>query len=50
MMAERLIALLQDPERARAMGAKGKQVVESKFSCAAQLAHTENLYDRLLGF
>src|ERR1044072_5341964 len=48
MMAERLIALLQDPERARAMGAKGKHVVEEKFSCAAQLAHTENLYDRLL--
>ena len=49
MMAERLIALLRDPERARAMGAKGKQVVESKFSCEAQLARTESLYDRLLG-
>jgi len=48
MMAERLIALLGDPERARAMGAKGKRVVEEKFSCAAQLARTESLYDRLL--
>jgi glycosyltransferase involved in cell wall biosynthesis len=48
MMAARLIALLQDPELARAMGAKGKQVVEEKFSCAAQLAHTESLYDRLM--
>jgi len=48
MMADRLIALLRDPERARAMGAKGKQVVESKFSCEAQLARTESLYDRLL--
>ncbi|HEX5603231.1 MAG TPA: glycosyltransferase family 4 protein [Pyrinomonadaceae bacterium] len=48
MMAERLIALLGDSERARAMGAKGKRVVESKFSCEAQLAHTESLYDRLL--
>jgi len=48
MMAERLIALLQDPERARALGAKGKRVVEEKFSCGAQLAHTESLYDRLL--
>jgi L-malate glycosyltransferase len=47
MMAERLIALLQDPQRARAMGAKGKRVVEEKFSCEAQLAHTESLYDRL---
>ena len=48
MMADRLIALFRDPERARAMGAKGKQVVESKFSCEAQLARTESLYDRLL--
>ena len=47
MMAERLISLLQDPDRARAMGAHGKQVVESKFSCEAQLARTESLYDRL---
>ena len=47
MMAERLIALLQDPEHARAMGAKGKRVVEEKFSCAAQLARTESLYDQL---
>ncbi|HET6973730.1 MAG TPA: glycosyltransferase [Pyrinomonadaceae bacterium] len=47
MMAERLIALLHDPERARAMGAKGKRVVEEKFSCEAQLARTESLYDQL---
>ena len=49
MMAERLIALLRDPERARAMGAKGRRRVEERFSCEAQLAHTESLYDRLLG-
>jgi len=48
MMAERLVALLQDPERARAMGVKGKRVVEEKFSCAAQLSRTDSLYDRLL--
>ena len=48
MMATHLIALLQDRERARAMGAEGKRVVESKFSCEAQLAHTESLYDQLL--
>jgi glycosyltransferase involved in cell wall biosynthesis len=47
MMAERLIALLGDPERARAMGAKGKRVVADKFSCDAQLARTESLYDHL---
>ena len=49
VMAQRLIGLLRDPERARAMGVKGKRVVEEKFSCEAQLARTESLYDRLLG-
>lgn len=47
-MATRLIALLHDPERARLMGNNGKRVVEERFSCAAQLARTEDLYDRLL--
>ena len=47
-MASRLIALLCDPERARVMGEKGRRVVEEKFSCEAQLARTEDLYDRLL--
>ena len=48
MMAERLIALLKDPEKAQSMGARGRQVVQEKFSCEAQLARTEELYDRLL--
>jgi hypothetical protein len=30
------------------MGREGRQVVEEKFSCAAQLERTEELYDRLL--
>ncbi len=47
-MAERIISLLGNPEQARAMGQKGRCVVEQKFSCAAQLKHTEELYDRLL--
>ena len=47
-MAERLIWLLRDPEKARSMGAKGRRVVEEKFSCKAQLARTEELYERLL--
>ena len=47
-MAERLIWLLRDPEKARSMGDKGRRVVEEKFSCEAQLAHTEELYERLL--
>jgi glycosyltransferase involved in cell wall biosynthesis len=47
-MATRLIDLLRDQGTARAMGTKGRRVVEEKFSCEAQLARTEELYDRLL--
>ena len=47
-MAARLITLLRDPETARQMGGRGRDVVEKKFSCEAQLARTEVLYDRLL--
>ena len=47
-MAARLITLLRDPETARQMGGRGRDVVEEKFSCEAQLARTEELYDRLL--
>ena len=47
-MATRIISLLRDPVRARKMGENGAQVVEERFSCAAQLARTESLYDRLL--
>ena len=47
-MAARIIELLRNPDRARAMGRYGQQIVEQKFSPAAQLAQTEQLYDRLL--
>jgi glycosyltransferase involved in cell wall biosynthesis len=47
-MAERIISLLREPEKARAMGRQGRQVVEERFSCAVQLAQTEQLYDKLL--
>jgi glycosyltransferase involved in cell wall biosynthesis len=47
-MAERTISLLKQPERARAIGELGKQLVEEKFSCEAQLRKTEQLYERLL--
>jgi glycosyltransferase involved in cell wall biosynthesis len=47
-MAERIASLLREPEKARAMGQQGKQVVEERFSCAAQLERTEELYDKLL--
>ena len=47
-MAARIVELLRNPERAHKMGGRGRQVVEQDFSCAAQLARTEQLYDRLL--
>lgn len=47
-MAGRIAALLKEPERARRMGERGRQVVEEKFSCAAQIERTERLYERLL--
>jgi glycosyltransferase involved in cell wall biosynthesis len=47
-MAARIISLLRDAELARGMGSAGRRVVEEKFSCEAQLARTEELYERLL--
>ena len=47
-MAERIITLLREPERAQRMGRRGRQRVEHEFSCAAQLEKTLNLYERLL--
>jgi len=47
-LAARITMLLQEPERARAMGIRSLQVVKENFSCEAQLERTESLYDRLL--
>lgn len=47
-LAARIVSLLREPERARAMGARGRQVVEEKFSSGAQLERTLNLYEKLL--
>jgi glycosyltransferase involved in cell wall biosynthesis len=47
-MAERIVSLLEDEERARLMGARGREVVAEKFSCAALLERTLALYERLL--
>ena len=47
-MAARIITLLREPERARAMGQRGRLKVEEKFSCVAQLERTAALYDLLL--
>ncbi|HET6979218.1 MAG TPA: glycosyltransferase [Pyrinomonadaceae bacterium] len=48
LMAERIIWLLQDPANARAMGEKGRQIVIEKFSCEAQRARCEELYQQVL--
>ena len=47
-LGERVALLLSEPERARRMGGLGRRVVEERFSCAAQLAGVEGLYDELL--
>jgi glycosyltransferase involved in cell wall biosynthesis len=47
-MAARIISLLNDPERAKKMGERGRTVAKRKFSCEAQLERTVNLYERLL--
>jgi glycosyltransferase involved in cell wall biosynthesis len=47
-MAARIIDLLNSPERARAMGDRGKLIVAEKFSCDRHLQNTLELYDELL--
>jgi len=47
-MADRIVSLLADPERASAMGERGLLRVREQFSCEAQLARTEKLYEQLL--
>lgn len=47
-MASRIIELLRNPEQARAMGMRGRELVAQKFSCEARLERTEELYEQLL--
>jgi glycosyltransferase involved in cell wall biosynthesis len=47
-MAASILLLLKDPEAARRMGERGRQVVLKKFSCEAQLERTGALYEQLL--
>jgi glycosyltransferase involved in cell wall biosynthesis len=47
-LAERIVSLLREPERARRMGERGLEIVKQKFSCEAQLESVEKLYARLL--
>src|SRR5687768_5135429 len=47
-MAQRIISLLREPERARAIGARGRKRVQEQFSCEAQLRRVEEVYGKLL--
>jgi L-malate glycosyltransferase len=47
-MSKRIIELLNEPQRARAMGERGKVIAAEKFSCDLHLQHTLELYDELL--
>jgi glycosyltransferase involved in cell wall biosynthesis len=47
-MASRISVLLRNPEQARTMGSRGRELVAQKFSCEARLERTEELYERLL--
>ncbi len=48
-MAGRIIELLRDPNRARAMGERGRATVVERFSCERHLANTLDLYFEVLG-
>lgn len=45
-LARRLIELLDDSEKAKSFGMRGKEIVEEKFSCRAQLENTLELYGK----
>lgn len=47
-MAKRLLELLEDEEKAKRFGKNGREIVEEKFSCQAQLDKTLALYERKL--
>ena len=47
-MAEHIVSLLRDPSLARSMGELGCSIIRERFSCSAQLANTQALYERLL--
>jgi glycosyltransferase involved in cell wall biosynthesis len=47
-MARQVLCLLDAPQRARAMGILGQQIVKQKFSSEAQVKAIINLYEHLL--
>jgi glycosyltransferase involved in cell wall biosynthesis len=47
-MGDHIASLLLEPEKARAMGERGRQLVSEKFSSLKQLQNVESLYNELL--
>lgn len=47
-LAGRCRRLLADPELARAMGARGRRLVEEKFNSEAMVTHTKEIYNKVL--
>ncbi len=47
-LAQRIVALLDDPKKAHAMGVRGRTVAEQRFSLDAQLDSTTMLYKKIL--
>ena len=48
-MANAILALLEDPERAREMGAAGHQIAAQRFDVRASMRSLESLYARVIG-
>lgn len=46
-MAKRIVELLESPEKAKRFGWRGRQLIEEKFTLAAQLSKTLDLYNEL---
>jgi len=47
-LANAILSLINDPERRQAMGARGRQIVEEKFSINVNIQFLENLYERVV--
>jgi glycosyltransferase involved in cell wall biosynthesis len=47
-LADAILALLSDPERARQMGAAGKKLVAEKFTTEAMMRHITDVYKELI--
>jgi glycosyltransferase involved in cell wall biosynthesis len=47
-MAEKILFLLENPETAKKYGARGREIVETRFSVEAQLENTIAVYNQVL--